>query len=347
MYVPSLISYLIIFHLQAEDIISSSPHISLSFHHHHQNNLTMCNGTKIEILPPVTTKQKMVIPPPPKSPGGSSSLVTSKASNSIQPQPAFNGAKFDIKGCCLKHPSVQLANPMKDDDGKLIYQELKMSCPTCQSIKYKAKKSTSLSGGKVRQGHRVHGAPPTSSSSNGQQGSGRSRSKSRERGSSERGRDKSLSRSQSGRSASKSRERSSNNNNSNNSKPQRHKHEYDTPFDSKGRCHYHKNVQLAAKKMTGGWKMLHSSCPKCMEDSFETPSRSTSRGISRGSSSGSAARGGDAGDDRSVRSSSSRRGGGAGGGEHANGQFDKVRYDHILFCESFAVNIIISRILSI
>ena len=30
---------------------------------------------------------------------------------------------------------------------------------------------------------------------------------------------------------------------------------YDTPFDPKGRCHYHSGVQLAKKKLTGGWKV--------------------------------------------------------------------------------------------
>lgn len=49
------------------------------------------------------------------------------------------------------------------------------------------------------------------------------------------------------------------------SRKPRVRHEYDTPFDDKGRCHYHKNVQLASKKMTGGWKVLCSACPKCME----------------------------------------------------------------------------------
>jgi hypothetical protein len=44
---------------------------------------------------------------------------------------------------------------------------------------------------------------------------------------------------------------------------------YDTPFDEKGRCHYHRNVQLAAKKMTGGWKVVHAACPKCMENNVE------------------------------------------------------------------------------
>lgn len=41
---------------------------------------------------------------------------------------------------------------------------------------------------------------------------------------------------------------------------------YSTPFDEKGRCHYHKNVQLAGKKITGGWKVIFSICPRCMED---------------------------------------------------------------------------------
>ena len=75
--------------------------------------------------------------------------------------------------------------------------------------------------------------------------------------------------------------------------------QYDTPFDDKGRCHYHKNVQLAAKKMGGGWKVLHSLCPKCMEE-------------------------GDC-DDRSVRSGGSRKSTGKSKSEvtNAQGQFDK------------------------
>lgn len=71
-------------------------------------------------------------------------------------------------------------------------------------------------------------------------------------------------------------------------------------FDSKGRCHYHKNCQLAAKKMTGGWKVLHSVCPKCMEEKL------------------------DGDDDKSVRSSSSRKSTrSAGVPGDAHGQFDK------------------------
>ena len=46
------------------------------------------------------------------------------------------------------------------------------------------------------------------------------------------------------------------------------KKEYDTPFDTKGRCHHHPNMQLARKKLTGGWKVLIDNCPKCMEDVY-------------------------------------------------------------------------------
>lgn len=232
------------------------------------------------------TSSSMLVP---KSPGGSN--ANNANDNSVRgPKPAFNGAKFDKSGYCLKHPSVQLVKPTKDDDGKLVYQELKVTCPSCQSAKHKSKKGTSLGGGKVRQGHRVHGAPSSGS---------RSRSKSREpRDRSEgRGRDKSQTRST--RSASKSRERSSGG---------KQRREYDTPFDAKGRCHHHKNVQLASKKMTGGWKMLHSTCPKCMEDNC-----------------------GD-GDDRSVRSGRSTRSG-ASDCRDAQGQYDKngccVLHTHI------------------
>mmetsp|Transcript_33869 Transcript_33869/g.71218 ORF Transcript_33869/g.71218 Transcript_33869/m.71218 type:complete len:403 (+) Transcript_33869:235-1443(+) len=132
-------------------------------------------------------------------------------------------------------------------------------------------RATSLGGGKIRTGHRVHGMKArgdrddTNASKGGVGGGvGSGRDKSRER------------------------------------KP-RARREYDTPFDDKGRCHYHKNVQLAAKKMTGGWKVLCSACPKCMEQKT------------------------DSGDDKSIRSgrsatkSSSKP---AAGGGDAHGKFD-------------------------
>lgn len=49
------------------------------------------------------------------------------------------------------------------------------------------------------------------------------------------------------------------------SKEPRVRREYHTPFDDKGRCHYH-NLQLATKKMLGGWNVIHKACPKCQEE---------------------------------------------------------------------------------
>jgi len=205
-------------------------------------------------------------------------------------RPAFRGAKFDKHGYCLRHVAVQLAKPAKDENGRVVFQELRPSCPSCQSEKHKAKRVTSLGGGKEHAGRRMHGTPA------------RSRSKSRGPGESR------------GSSRARSRARDA--------KPRR---EYDTPFDGKGRCHYHVHVQLASKKMTGGWKVLQAACPKCMEEG-------------RG--------GGGGGDDRSVRSGASRKsqrsggahdGGDAGGGDarggDARGRHDKngccVLHPHI------------------
>jgi len=90
-------------------------------------------------------------------------------------------------------------------------------------------------------------------------------------------------------------------------KPRAPRREYDTPFDDRGRCHYHKNVQLAAKKMTGGWKVVHSACPRCMEDNSQAKTgggeggdvivevgegQSVSLTLSRGSNRASATTGG-------------------------------------------------------
>ena len=138
---------------------------------------------------------------------------------------AFQGAPFDKNGFCLFHTKVQLSQPIKNEQGKLMYQELKRTCPACQQEKHKSKKGTSLSGGRVREG-RVHGYKQTA----GEATSSSSRARSVSRGR-------------------KPRE----------DKPRK---EYDTPFDGKGRCHYHKNVQLATKKLSGGWKVVHTICPK-------------------------------------------------------------------------------------
>jgi len=40
---------------------------------------------------------------------------------------------------------------------------------------------------------------------------------------------------------------------------------HETPFDGKGRCHHHKEVQLASKQL-GEWKVLLDACPLCREE---------------------------------------------------------------------------------
>jgi len=78
--------------------------------------------------------------------------------------------------------------------------------------------------------------------------------------------------------------------------------EFDTPFDDKGRCHHHPNVQMATKKVRGGWKILTTACPKCIEANYDeesVDSRASSRASSRH-------RGRNA-DDSSVSSKSTKR----------------------------------------
>mmetsp|Transcript_22083 Transcript_22083/g.52179 ORF Transcript_22083/g.52179 Transcript_22083/m.52179 type:complete len:554 (+) Transcript_22083:247-1908(+) len=64
--------------------------------------------------------------------------------------------------------------------------------------------------------------------------------------------------------------------------------EHNTPFDSKGRCHAHSNVQLARRKLTGGWKVLFENCPKCLEEESDNDAKSVKS--SRSSKSRSASR---------------------------------------------------------
>jgi len=62
--------------------------------------------------------------------------------------------------------------------------------------------------------------------------------------------------------------------------------EFDTPFNSKGVCHHHPNVQMATKKFNGGWKILMTACPRCIEAKYDedVESVASSRCSSRASS---------------------------------------------------------------
>lgn len=81
---------------------------------------------------------------------------------------------------------------------------------------------------------------------------------------------------------------------------------YDTPYDTKGRCHYHPQVQLAKKKLTGGWKVVFEKCPKCMEELYINNADKRGRLSSR--STIPTRNNGDGDDNRSTRSNKSSSG---------------------------------------
>jgi hypothetical protein len=164
---------------------------------------------------------------------------SSSSSSTIKrgPKPAFDGANFDKNGNCLKHSAVQLAEQVQQD-GRMLWKEVKMHCPSCVAETHKSRRVTSLGGsGKVKRGRTVHGM---SNPLRAPLKTGRHMDK-----------------------------------------------EFSTPFDEKGRCHHHANVQMASKKFGGGWNILMNGCPKCIEAKYEeevieTSSRGGSRSRSRG-----------------------------------------------------------------
>ena len=61
--------------------------------------------------------------------------------------------------------------------------------------------------------------------------------------------------------------------------------EFSTPFDDKGRCHHHPNIQMASRKFGGGWNILMTACPKCIEAKYEEEAvEASSRGGGGGGS---------------------------------------------------------------
>ncbi|KAL3802481.1 hypothetical protein ACHAW5_009740 [Stephanodiscus triporus] len=192
----------------------------------------------------------------PASSGDKIMSSSSKKKKSVQP--AFEGASFDKEGNCLKHNSVQLAEPLKQD-GKLLYKEVKMNCHKCAAELHKSRRVTSLGGkGQVKRGRTVHGI---SNPLRNPIKSGRHMDK-----------------------------------------------EFSTPFDENGKCHHHPNVQMASKKLGGGWKILHEGCPRCIEAKYEEDVASVggnSRGTTR-SRSKSRSRGAQRDRDEDAESVSSR-----------------------------------------
>ena len=50
------------------------------------------------------------------------------------------------------------------------------------------------------------------------------------------------------------------------------------PFDGDGYCCQHPSIQIAQKKLMGGWKTIHDVCPDCAEDmGLKTPRKASRR----------------------------------------------------------------------
>ena len=62
---------------------------------------------------------------------------------------------------------------------------------------------------------------------------------------------------------------------------------FDTPFDDRGCCHHHPQVQMATKKVQGRWKILTAACSKCIEADYNEQRREERRDrLQRGAEAG-------------------------------------------------------------
>ena len=169
--------------------------------------------------------------------------------------PAFAGASFDSTGGCLSHPEVKLAQRTTIDGGKVVYKELRRTCPKCMAGSNNSSSGKNHEKQQQQRKQPDERRPSIGSTSTGAQASTRSSSKPR---SSSRSRTSSHHANNGGGNHSNDVDSKSTSGHRlrrpslGRSKPAK---KYDTPFDSKGRCHYHSNMQLAKKKLTGGWKV--------------------------------------------------------------------------------------------
>ncbi len=203
----------------------------------------------------------------------------------VMTSPAFDGANFDGNGGCLRHPDVRLMQKMFTDEGKVVYKELMRRCPKCSIkqqqllLQQQEKMAVNAASNSRSNNYRRETSMASECASSNDNPLIRSSSRSRSRARSKsRERDTATPKSPpQSRSASKprqsmwgqvpsqrdniiiiskkggegsitTRDSSSHNNTST-------KKVFDSPFDPKGRCHYHPNISLAKKKLTGGWKV--------------------------------------------------------------------------------------------
>jgi len=217
-------------------------------------------------------------------------MMSTQANN----QPAFRGASFDSSGACVNHPEVRLSQKV-NLNGRVVYKEVRRVCPKCltsdcgpmaadtmnctSSLNRSAQSNSSNGGGgststksrrseagssnRDRDGRGALNVKPASGGSvrstherrSSGTSEGRPRSRSRSRPSSHSQQRQQRGRSDEDESKSTTRSKSSQRQRAPSVGRSRTRKEYDTPFDSKGRCHYHVHVQLAKKKLMGGWNV--------------------------------------------------------------------------------------------
>ncbi|KAL7462374.1 hypothetical protein ACHAXS_002752 [Conticribra weissflogii] len=155
-------------------------------------------------------------------------------------RPAFRGAVYDRKGFCLKHTSLQIRRPIYIDGKIKRYEKIVRVCPHCakESDQNKLNKIAPSGYDSVS----PPPPPPPPKITHVCEVAKEDDVDSSLEGSVE---------------------------HSELPLPQVARTDTETPFDSKGRCHQHKEVQLASKRM-GAWKVILDSCPKCESENSGT-----------------------------------------------------------------------------
>jgi len=184
---------------------------------------------------------------------------------------------FDDAGKCHHHPNVQMATKKFSGGWKILMQ----ACPKCIEAKYEEESVTSGASGS----RSSRGRNSERSSKNRSRSASRSKlSKKLEGGDKHRASDGSVSSRNSKRSVTSRTTAVTSSG----------------KFDKNGCCTRHPLIQVAKKKLLGGWKEFRD-CPKCMDPTYDDLNDAASASSKRSTSSRKST--------RSVKSNGSRRGG--------------------------------------
>ena len=199
------------------------------------------------------------------------SPTTSSSSDKQQQVVKQQQGQFDKNGCCIIHPTIQVAKK-KLSVGSGYKYKLYRPCPNCLDC----------SDGLIRTGStprrlsaETDDTVPLDTLSICSKSSRKSTTSILSMGSAW------SSKSKKSCCSSRSRRKGGNRGSSKDDKY------YASPFDAQGYCHTHPSIKLAKKKSLlngGGWKVIHDICPSCAVDKAAADAASTRSGRSRRSS---------------------------------------------------------------